>query len=238
MSQIVILAGGLGTRLYPITKEIPKSLVQIQGEPFIHWQLLHIKNNGIKNVVMCLSHKADQIVDYLGNGSKYGIDIQYSFDGQQQLGTGGAILNAIDKLHNDFFVIYGDSYLQIDFQEAYRVFRESKQQALMTYIENFNKLHKNNIGIDQHGNFYYDKKVSKINMSYIDYGLSILKKEIFFGYSKKERFDLSDLLNNLSMKNLVAWLQADIKFHEIGSQEGIKEFSDFIEQEINSGLYK
>ncbi|MFC1546628.1 sugar phosphate nucleotidyltransferase, partial [bacterium] len=111
---LILLAGGLATRLRPKTLEIPKSLISICGEPFIAHQLRLLKNKGIKDVIISIGYKGGQIIDFIKDGKDFGVNISYANDGSELLGTGGAILNALDFINNEsFFVMYGDSYLDI-----------------------------------------------------------------------------------------------------------------------------
>ena len=145
MLPIAILAGGLATRLGPIAKTIPKSLVKINGIPFINWQLNLLKKYGYKDFVLCLSHKSELIIDHVGNGSRFGININYSLDGNIQLGTGGAIKKALPLLGENFAVIYGDSYLPINYAEVESAFLNSKALGLMTVFRNTDKFDASNV---------------------------------------------------------------------------------------------
>lgn len=125
---LVILAGGLATRLRPLTEKIPKSLVEVKGEPFVVHQLRLLAERGIRDVVMCIGYLGEQIVDVVGNGQRYGLNIQYQFDGPQLLGTGGAIKQASTLLGDQFFVLYGDSFLPCDYAAVQqRFFCQSKE---------------------------------------------------------------------------------------------------------------
>src|SRR3990167_150214 len=103
MTTVVILAGGLATRLRPVTEKIPKALVEVDGEPFIAHQLRLLKKNGIQRVMMCVGYLGDQIIDCVGDGSDVGLQISYSFDGEKLLGTAGAIKQALPLIDNNFF---------------------------------------------------------------------------------------------------------------------------------------
>src|SRR5258708_1931944 len=111
MLPIAILAGGLATRLRPITETIPKALVEIAGEPFLAHQLHLLRANGYERVVMCVGYLGEMVRDFAGDGSQFGMQVEYSFDGEALLGTAGALRKALPLLADDFSVIYGDSYL-------------------------------------------------------------------------------------------------------------------------------
>ena len=112
---VAILAGGLATRLGEITKTIPKALVEVAGEPFVVHQLALLRNAGVQRVVLCVAHLGEQIEAVLGDGRDYGIEVVYSNDGGELLGTGGALRHALPLLGDSFFVLYGDSYLICDY---------------------------------------------------------------------------------------------------------------------------
>ena len=124
IDSIVILAGGLATRLRPITSTIPKSLLEINGKPFIDYQLELLRKQNITNVIICAGFMGEEIRKYVGDGDKYGLKISYSFDGDKLLGTGGAIKKVLNLVKGAFFVMYGDSYLNIDFNPINQYFNK------------------------------------------------------------------------------------------------------------------
>ena len=139
MLPLAILAGGYATRLGALTTETPKCLLEINGRPFVDWQLELLIKNGYSEFIFCISYKSDLVQEYLGNGRGRGISIQYSLDGRTQLGTGGAIQNALPKLGDKFGVIYGDSYLPTNYIAVERNFLNSRSQALMAVYKNQNQ---------------------------------------------------------------------------------------------------
>src|SRR5271169_199604 len=128
---VAILCGGMGTRLYPLTRNTPKSMVEVLGEPFIAHQLRLLKASGVERVVLCVGHYGESVRDYTGAGERFGLTVDYSFDGPVLLGTAGAIRKALPLLGNEFFVIYGDSYLPCDYRTIASHFQASRKQALM-----------------------------------------------------------------------------------------------------------
>ena len=127
MLPLAVLAGGFATRLGELGRNSPKCLIKVNGRPFVDWQLDLLTKNGYSDFVFCVSYKSDAIQKYLGDGSNRGVNIEYSFDGEIQLGTGGAIQKALPKLGELFGVIYGDSYLPIDYFSAEQVFLNDKR---------------------------------------------------------------------------------------------------------------
>src|ERR1700677_1804240 len=112
---VAILAGGLATRLRPITEKIPKALAPVAGEPFFAHQLRLLHSRGLRRAVLCVGYLGEMIEEEFGDGGAFGVELRYSFDGPRLLGTGGALLRALPVLGDPFFVLYGDSYLPVDF---------------------------------------------------------------------------------------------------------------------------
>lgn len=225
--QTVILAGGLATRLRPITEKIPKALIKINGIPFIDYQLNYLKKQGIINVVMCTGFLGEQIFKFVDNGSRYGLKVVYSNDGEKLLGTGGAIKNAATLLDDDFFILYGDSFLPIEFNPIYNKFKYNKLPALMTILENNNQWDKSNVIFDGKQINLYDKKNYTDQMNYIDYGLSICKKDIFTKMTYNI-FDLAEVFTSLSKESQLDFYEVHQRFYEIGSSAGISEFKEYV----------
>ena len=226
---IVIISGGLATRLGPLTKNIPKSLIKFNNKPFIQYQIELLARKGFKNILICLGHLGGQIKDFLGNGERLDVKINYSFDGDKLLGTGGAILKAKNHLSDVFFVIYGDSYLDINYKIALDYFYENNKLGLMTVFKNNDQYDRSNVIYGNNMVALYDKKNRTDDMNYIDYGLSILNKETLDLIKPENDFyDLADLLKILSKKNQLLGFEVQKRFYEIGSQKGIEDFKNYI----------
>ena len=132
MLPVVILAGGLATRLYPVTQTIPKALIPVAGRPFIDHQLALLKEKGVTQVVLCVGNLGTRIEEFVGDGTHWGLEVRYSYDGDVLLGTGGAIKKAAGILTEAFMILYGDSYLDIDFEPVVQQFNAEKLPVLMT----------------------------------------------------------------------------------------------------------
>tara|TARA_B110001454_G_C12639325_1_gene400499 strand:- start:193 stop:885 length:693 start_codon:yes stop_codon:yes gene_type:complete len=221
MKQIVVLAGGKATRLYPLTKNIPKNLIPINKIPFINHQIKLFKRNGITEIVFCLGKFSEQIIDYLGDGSKFGISIKYSIEKSELLGTLGALLNATDLLSDIFFVTFGDSYLEAEYAKIYDKFLQSNKSGLMTVYKNNSKYVSNNTKIKNGFVIKYDKN-SDENFEYVDYGLSLFRKNVLNFFPEKKNLDLTLLNQKLISLNQMASYEVYQNFYEIGSFEGIK----------------
>ena len=223
MLPVAILAGGLATRLRPITEKIPKALIEVAGKPFIFHQLEYLRKEGIEKIVLCVGYLCEMIQEEVGDGSKFNLDISYSYDGDFLLGTGGSIKKALPLLDENFYVLYGDSFLPIHFSPVEESFLNSKKPALMTVILNENKWDKSNVIFKDGIVLEYNKKEPKSEMKFIDYGLGVLSKSLFDKYEEKAAFDLADIYHFLSIKNELAGFEVNERFYEIGSHQGIKE---------------
>lgn len=224
----VILAGGLATRLQPLSHSIPKSLVEIHGEPFIAHQLRLLSRNGIDQVVLCLGHLGEQILDYVGDAKLFGLQVSYSFDGKNLLGTAGAIKKALPLLTDNFFVLYGDSYLLCNYQEIQAAYEKDNKNALMTVFCNQGQWDKSNVEFVDGKIIAYDKTRSSEKMHHIDYGLGILNKKVFSHIAHGEQYDLAQLYQELLKQQQLAAFEVKERFYEIGSFSGIEELKNLL----------
>ena len=224
---LAILAGGLATRLRPITETIPKSLVSVAGRPFIEHQLEQLQREGIRHVVLCVGYLGEMVRDVVGDGSRYGLRVDYSFDGPKLLGTGGALRQALPLLGDAFFVLYGDSYLPIPFAPVAETFLKSGKQGLMTVYRNEGSHDTSNVVFADGRIRIYDKKARLPEMRHIDYGLELLKPAAFEPFAGREAFDLAELLQDLLRRDQLAGHEVLTRFYEIGSHAGLTERSSW-----------
>jgi NDP-sugar pyrophosphorylase family protein len=220
---VAILAGGLATRLRPVTEKIPKALIEVAGRPFLAHQLRLLQSAGIRRVVLCVGYRGDIIEREFGDGSGIGLELSYSFDGPELLGTGGALRKALPLLGKNFLVLYGDSYLPIDYAEPTRAFFASGKLGLMTVFRNEGRWDKSNVSFADGVIRSYDKKQQKPEMQYIDYGLGVLNVEALSGWADNKAFDLADVYRELIARNELAGHEVNQRFYEIGSPEGLAE---------------
>jgi N-acetyl-alpha-D-muramate 1-phosphate uridylyltransferase len=223
MLPVAILAGGLATRLRPITETIPKALVMVAGEPFICRQLRYLQRQGIQRVVLCIGYLGEMIQSVVGDGSQFGLDVSYSPDGPVLLGTGGALKQALPLLGERFFVLYGDSFLPIEFAPIEHAFFESKKAALMTVLENGNRWDKSNVLYRSGELVEYNKHSPRPEMAYIDYGLAILNARVLETRPDGQAFDLAEVYHALSVGGQLTGYEVHERFYEIGSHVGLKE---------------
>ena len=226
--QIVILCGGKATRLYPLTKKIPKSMMRFEGKPFLEQQLDLLKKNRIFDIVLCVGYKAEQIKKYFGDGRKFGVRIKYSSDKKRLLGTGGALKKAENFLEDSFMAMWGDSYLPFNFQKAIKFFKKFDKLGLMTVYKNMDRYEPSNVEVKDNLVKFYSKKRKTKKMKYIDYGVSIFKKEVLKFVPKNKVYDLSQLQQLLIKKRELLACPVEKRFYQIGSPEGLKEFKKYI----------
>jgi NDP-sugar pyrophosphorylase family protein len=220
---VVILAGGLATRLRPLTEKIPKSLVEVGGRPFLEHQIALLRKNGVTEVFLCVGFLGEMIEELFGEGTPFGVHISYSYDGTKLLGTGGAIKKLLPRLPEEFFVLYGDAYLPIDYQAVAAHFRKLGKPALMTVFFNDNAWDRSNVWFEEGILRRYSKTEHLPQMHYIDYGLTICTGSIFEEYPVNEPFDLAVVFEKLSQHGELAGYEVHQRFYEIGSYQGLEE---------------
>lgn len=220
---VAILAGGLAKRLRPLTGRMPKSLIEVAGQPFIVHQLNLLRRNGLKDVVLCVGHLGEQIQKEVGDGARWGLRVTYAFDGPELLGTGGALRHALPELGDAFFVMYGDSYLDCDYLAIEKMFRKISRLGLMTVLENMDQWDKSNIVFENGRIMHYDKKNLLPEMKHVDYGLGILRAAALKDYPPDRPFDLEQVYQDLLARGQLAGFEVKERFYEIGSPEGLEE---------------
>ncbi|HEX7193305.1 MAG TPA: nucleotidyltransferase family protein [Thermoanaerobaculia bacterium] len=220
---IAILAGGLATRMRPLTERVPKALLEVAGRPFAEHQLRLLRAAGITDVVFCVGYLGERVEETLGDGSRFGVSIRYSYDGDQLRGTGGALIRALPLLGDAFLIMYGDSYLDCDYAAVARAFVESGKLGLMAVIRNEGRWDKSNVLFENGRIVRYDKKNRTPDMLYIDYGLGALRRDALMTYPEEGVVDLADVYHELSLRNELAGYEMHERFYEIGSPEGLRE---------------
>jgi len=234
MMQAVILAGGLGTRLRPLTETIPKPMMSIKGRPFLEYELLLLKSHGIHDYVLCVGYLGEKIEEYFGDGSNFGVTIRYSHD--TLAGPAGALKRAEDLLEDIFFVTYGDAYLRLDYEQVMEYFTEKKELGLMTVYENRNNYGKSDLVVRDGYVVRYDKKKNNEAMNWINFGVSLLRKKALELIPKDRSFvDEEEFYGNLiERKELLAY-EVRERFYEIGNPASLQEFEKFVSQEEKGG---
>ena len=237
--QCVILAGGLATRMRPLTEKIPKALIEADGRPFAHYQLDWLSRHGVTDVVFSIGYLGEMIRDYVRDGKAWGLRVQYVDEGKELRGTGGALRLAFDRgaLKPEFLVTYGDAFLPVDFLDFYRVFLKTAEPAQMSIYKNAGRGDTSNVYSESGRIVLYDKDRGNrlfARMQHIDYGLlafrrDVIEKRIPCG----EKNDLSYLLRELSKEGALASYEVQTRFYEIGSVSGLEDFQALIRQKID-----
>jgi NDP-sugar pyrophosphorylase family protein len=228
LPTVAILAGGLATRLRPATESVPKSLLEVNGEPFVLHQLRLLRSKGIRRVVLCVGHLGELVQHAIGNGSALGLQVDYSFDGPVLLGTAGAIRNALPNLGDLFFVLYGDSYLPCDYAAIARNFAAAGVLGMMTVFRNEGKWDSSNVEFDAGRILAYSKTSRTPRMHHIDYGLGVFRAAAFASLPAGEACDLTELYTDLLERRQLAAFEVRQRFYEIGSPAGLRETSEFL----------
>jgi len=226
---VAILAGGLATRLRPITEKIPKSLVPVAGKPFLAHQLELLRSRGIRRAVVCTGHLGEMIQRDFGDGAAFGVRLDYSFDGPKLLGTGGAIKRALPLLDDEFFVLYGDSYLPVEYHPIAEFFRRSGKLGCMTVYHNQGRYDTSNVVFRNGEIAVYDKRSRVPEMQYIDYGLSLFKAPVFNSYTSGQTFDLAEVMGKLVHEKQLAGYEVRERFYEMGSPAGLAELESLLQ---------
>ena len=226
--QMIILCGGLATRLGHLAKKTPKSMINIYGKPFLEYQIENLKKQGIKNIVLCVGHLSEKIEEYFKDGSKFDINIKYSYDGKTPLGPMGALKNAEHLLEDDFFTMYGDSYLSVDFNKVYNFFEKYEKPACMVVFKNFDKYDKSNIIVKDNMIIGYGEKDRTKDMIFIDYGTSLLKKQTLKTIPKNTYFTTGEFYSDLINKQKLIAFEVKERFYHIGNPKALEEFKNYI----------
>jgi NDP-sugar pyrophosphorylase family protein len=235
--QCVILAGGLGTRMWPVAQTVPKTLLPVAGRPFADWQLDWLARAGVTSVVYCIGYLGEQVSDHVGDGSRWGLGIGYVDEGNELRGTGGALRLALDQgvLEERFLVLYGDSWLQVDPAATYAASLASGLPALMTVYENNGHFDTSNVEYADGRVVRYEKGLAPVpaSMRWIDYGLSVFTRDVVADRVPAATVaDLAPVCSDLAAEGALAGLLVPDRFYEIGSPDGLAEVTVLLEQQL------
>jgi NDP-sugar pyrophosphorylase family protein len=228
LPPVCILAGGLATRLGEHARTVPKALMEVAGKPFVFHQLDLLRGYGASRFVICVGHLGEQIEAVVGDGSSVGVSVSYVYDGPAPVGTAGAVRGAVPQLGEAFFVLYGDTYLRIDYRAVHERFRSSGLPALMTVLRNPGGLdHTSNTAFDGRTVTAHDKRNPTPDMEWIDYGVSVLTAEAM-RTAAPTASDLSDVFCELAAGGRLAGYEAANRFYEIGTPQALAETDAFL----------
>ncbi len=220
---VAILAGGLATRLGTLTKQTPKCLLEVSGRPFIYHQLRQLRDQGVRKVVLCLGYLGEQVQEEVGDGSSFGMEVAYSFDGPELRGTAGAIRRALPLLGEAFFILYGDSWLECRYADVQAAFEAAGTRALMTVFRNEGRWDSSNVEFEGGRILAYDKVNRTPAMRYIDYGLGILDRRAMEVVPETGAHDLAAVYKEMLRRGELAGFEVAERFYEIGSVAGLEE---------------
>jgi N-acetyl-alpha-D-muramate 1-phosphate uridylyltransferase len=226
MPPVCILAGGLGTRLGDRVREVPKPLIEVAGEPFLFHQLRLLANCDVQDVVLCVGYLGELIERRVGR-DRMGIRIRYSYDSSELDGTLGAVVRALPLLGERFLVLYGDTYLRIDYAAVNAAWCASGLPALMTVLHNDGRWDASNAIYADGRVLAYDKRAPRAEMRWIDYGLGGLDRSALDHVSPGTG-DLADLYQSLAARRLLCGVEATNRFFEIGTPTSLAETDAFL----------
>ena len=226
--QIAILAGGLATRMFPLTEDIPKSMLKVYGRPFLEHQLDLLRASGVKDIVLCIGHLGDKIKGYFGDGERFGVGIRYSEEENGLLGTAGALKKAEGLLEDEFLVMYGDSYLLLDYGGIMDYFRQTSRLGLMVVYKNYDRYDASNVVVTDGLVKIYDKRTKTAEMIYIDAGLSALSKQALALVPQNEVCSLEYLFGRLVQSQQLLAYETRQRFYEVGSPAGLEDFQRLV----------
>lgn len=226
--QMVILAGGLGTRMRPVTEKVPKSMLLIQGKPFLEYQIDLLRRNGVTDIVLCVGYLAGRIKEYFSDGGEFGVRIRYSEEEERLLGMAGALKKAEPLLWDECLAMNGDSYLPLDYVDVMSYFKKRDKLGLMVVYENRDRFDKSNVVIEGELVKTYDRNRRCPGMIYIDAGFWALRKKALALIPPQRPVLQDEFFHELVGRNeLLAW-ETRQRFYEIGSFRGLEEFGQFV----------
>ena len=227
---VAILAGGRATRLGDLAKDTPKSLIDVAGKPFVAHQLELLRRHRVTDVVFCTGHLGSQIQATVGDGSRHGVRVRYCDDGPKPLGTGGALGHALPLLGDAFFVLYGDSYLDCDYQAIARAFTTSGRRALLTVFRNDDRWDRSNVQCVDGRIVRHSKEHRTPDMRHIDYGLAAMRADALLPYPEGVALDLARVYEDLVAHDELAAYEVLERFYEIGAPASLAEIRQHLEQ--------
>ena len=226
--QAAILAGGLGTRLRPLTEKVPKALVPVGGRPFLEYEIELLKQNSIDDIVLCLGYLGEQVEEHFGDGKKFGVKIRYSHDGEELLGPIGGLKMAEEMLASEFFVTYGDAYLRLDYNGLMATLLRSGRMGAMAIYRNDGKHGKSDLVVQDEFVTAYDKKATLPGMVWINFGVTALRKAALKRLIAGRKYDEEPFYRDLIERRQLLAYETNERFYEIGSPQGLDEFTRLI----------
>ena len=226
--QAAILVGGLGTRLGPLTKAVPKPMVLVGGKPFLEHEIRLLKRNGILDFVLCVGYLGRMVEDYFGEGGKLGVRIRYSHDGPRLLGPAGALKKAEALLDDRFFVTYGDAYLRADYSGLMRALVESGKLGVMAVWHNRGRYGKSDLVVEDGRVVRYEKGGRDKDLEWVNFGVSALSKRALALIPSGRECGEEEFYGELIKRGQLLAFPVDNRFYEIGTPGSLAEFERFL----------
>lgn len=224
----MILAGGLGTRLRPLTETMPKAMTPVRGRPFLEYEIALLSAAGVTDLVLCVGYMGDAIERHFGGGSEHGVSIRYSRDGPGLIGPAGALKRAEPLLEEAFFVTYGDAYLRAPYREIMQALVSSKALGMMAVYENDNRLGRSDLVVEGGRVVRYDKKGAAEGMHWINFGVSALRRAALDLIPPDRACDEEEFYGRLIGRGELLAFEVKERFYEIGTPGSLKEFEAFV----------
>jgi N-acetyl-alpha-D-muramate 1-phosphate uridylyltransferase len=231
--QVVVLAGGLATRMLPMTERIPKVLLPIAGRPFLDWLIDRLVIGGATELLLCIGHLGDRVVDHVGDGRAYAIPIHFSEDGPTPLGTAGSIAAASALLQEEFIVTYGDSYLPIDLRTPLEMLQNHREaDAALVVWKNDNHLEPSNVAVEGDDVIRYDKTRSEqgATLDHIDFGAIAVRRASLDALPIERPIGLDVLQREWASRRKLVACRVNERFYEIGSPAGFADLETYLAQ--------
>jgi NDP-sugar pyrophosphorylase family protein len=220
LPPVCILAGGLGSRLGELTRDTPKPLIRVAGRPFAEFQLELLRRHGADRVVFCVGYRGELFEQMLGDGSRFDLDLRYSFDGEELAGTAGAVRGALPLLGESFLVLYGDTFLRIDYGAVAETFARAGRDGLMTVLHDDDGSLPRNARVEGDRVAAYDKENIPAGAEWIDYGLSAYRAGVF---EPTGPGDLALIQRDLAAAGELTAYEAEHHYWEIGTPDALAE---------------
>jgi NDP-sugar pyrophosphorylase family protein len=224
--QVVIVAGGLGTRLGSLTADCPKVLLPVAGRPFLDIVLDQLVEQGVASVHLCLGHYADRVIEYLHSRSGCP-EVTVSTE-PTALGTAGCLQHALPWLDRRFTVLLGDTYTPVSYADIMRAHARSTQPALMVVLRNRDALETSNVVVRDGRVVTYNKQATPGTYEYVDYGVAVFERVLIEALPTRRFVDLSEIFGPLIAAGQLAAHEVAARFWEIGSYRGYAELDTYI----------
>jgi NDP-sugar pyrophosphorylase family protein len=227
-TQAAILAGGLGTRLRPLTEKVPKALAPVEGRPFLQYVLELLASHGVDDVVLCVGYRGEMIRDRFGDGSGLGVRIRYSSEGDRLMGPIGALKTAERLLADRFFVTYGDAYLRLDYRRMMDALLGQEELGVMSVYRNEGRYGRSDVVVEGGFVVVYDKAGRAPGMDWINFGVTALKKEALAAVEPGRVWDETAFYGGLARARQLRAFEVKERFYEIGTPASLEEFAAFV----------